>query len=98
MAEDTFEVLEDKVRRAAGLVKRLREENQALQEELSRARGRAESAERRAETAAKKGSGPSAEQLRELQALGDEVKALREEREEVRRRITRLVDALEGLE
>ena len=38
--ENSFELLEDKVRKAVELVKRLRKENKELQDELQRARPR----------------------------------------------------------
>jgi uncharacterized coiled-coil DUF342 family protein len=56
---DSFSLLEDKVRKAAALVRELRQRNQSLEQEL---------------------------------------RSLRQEREEVRIRIARLIEVLDGLE
>ena len=77
--ENNFELLEDKVRKAVELVKRLRKENRELQEEH-------------------KHRAASGEDARKAAALAQEVKDLRHEREEIRRRIAKLVEALDALE
>jgi len=45
--EHGFDVLEEKVRRAAELVVRLRKENKALLEDMAKAKGRLQDAEKR---------------------------------------------------
>lgn len=95
--DNSFELLEEKVRKAADLVKRLRKENKALDEDLGRARGRLQQAEKRLE-ALEKQMGASADHARDVEALGRELEGLRKEREEVRARIAKLVEVLEGLE
>ena len=82
--ENAFDQLEEKVKKAAEVVKRLRQENRTLQEELGRIR--------------EKGKGASAEESRRTDALGQEVKDLRAEREEIRRRIAKLVQVLDALD
>jgi predicted nucleic acid-binding Zn-ribbon protein len=93
--ENGFELLEEKVRRAAELVKELRGENRRLQEEVQRHQGRLAEAERRMEGGERH---RPADQAGKLDALKQEIQTLRQEREEVRRRIARLVEVLEGLE
>lgn len=95
--ENPFGQLEEKVRRTAELVKRLRRENKALEDELGQSRGRLQEAEKslsalEQQTGAKGASG------REREANEQELQALRQEREEVRRRISALVEILDALE
>jgi predicted nucleic acid-binding Zn-ribbon protein len=94
--EEGFELLEEKVRKAADLVKRLRKANHDLEEERSRLGARVKEAEKRLETLEKqRGSSPDAPRR---DALAEEVAGWRHEREEIRRRIARLVEVLDGLE
>lgn len=95
--ETSFELLEEKVRKAADLVKRLRKENKDLQEDLGRLRPRLLEAEKRME-AVEKQRGASAEEARQVEALKQEIQGLRQEREDVRRRIAKLVEVLEAVE
>ncbi len=92
-----FDVLEEKVRKAAALVKRLREENQTLGEDLGKARARLEAAEKRL-SALEKEAGVSHDHARTLDDLGKQLKTLRQERDEVRGRIAKLVEVLDTLE
>ena len=78
--ENAFDQLEERVKKAADVVKRLRHENKGLLEALE------------------KGKGPSAEETRRAEALAQEVKELRAEREEIRRRIAKLVQVLDALD
>ena len=94
--EEGFELLEEKVRKAADLVKRLRKANHDLEEERERLASRLKEAERRLD-ALEKGRG-SSEEARRRESADEEVTALRREREEIRRRIGRLVEVLDGLE
>lgn len=95
--EKSFELLEEKVHKAAGLVKRLRGENMALREELGQAQARLQQAEKSI-AASEKGRSASADEARQIETLGREVKGLRLEREEVRSRIAKLVGILEALD
>lgn len=94
--EEGFELLEEKVRKAADLVKRLRKANRDLEDERSRLGARVKEAEKRLDQLEKQrgssGDGPRRE------ALAEELAGLRHEREEIRRRIARLVEVLDGLE
>jgi prefoldin subunit 5 len=78
-------------------VKRLRHDNQGLQDELARVRPRLQEVEKAVQEL-EKGKGPSAEDTRRLESLGQEVKDLRGEREEIRRRIAKLVQVLDALD
>ena len=94
--EEGFELLEEKVRKAAELVKRLRKANHDLEQERERLGSRLKEAEKRLD-ALEKGRG-SSEEGRRREAVDEELAALRREREEIRRRIGRLVEVLDGLE
>lgn len=95
--ENAFGLLEEKVRKAAELVKRLRRENKGLEDELGHARGGLQEAEKRLSTLEKE-AGAAPVRGRERDAAEQELRALRQEREEVRRRIAGLVEVLDGLE
>lgn len=94
--ENSFDLLEEKVRRTVDLVKRLRKENKGLEDDLARARARLDEAEKTLHSLERERGAQSA-QTGQLEALGKEVKTLRQEREDVRGRIAKLVEALEGL-
>ncbi|HET6899498.1 MAG TPA: hypothetical protein VFK70_14180 [Vicinamibacteria bacterium] len=100
---DTFSLLEDKVRKAASLVRELRQRNQSLEEELPEVRKRAQRLEQelpelRTRVQDLQRALQAAENARKLVASEQEVKTLRQEREEVRVRIARLMEVLDGLE
>lgn len=95
--ENSFDLLEEKVRRTVDLVKRLRKENKGLEEDLQRARGRLDQAEKTLQ-ALEGERGAHSEKAGQAEALGKEIKVLRQEREDVRTRIAKLVEALEGVE
>jgi chromosome segregation ATPase len=95
--ENAFDQLEDRVKKAAEVLTTLRRENKTLQDELARARRQLQEAEKKAAPPAAD-KGPSAEETRRLEALGSEVKDLRAEREEIRRRIAKLVQVLDALD
>jgi FtsZ-binding cell division protein ZapB len=95
--EEGFGLLEEKVRKAADLVKRLRKANHDLEEERSRLGARVKEAEKRLDTLEKQRGSSSGDGPRR-DALAEEVAGLRHEREEIRRRIARLVEVLDGLE
>lgn len=95
--ENSFDLLEEKVRRAADLVRRLRKENKALEEDLAKARGRIDAAEKSLH-ARERDKSTSEDHARELESRERELKALRRDREEVKSRIARIVEVLEGLD
>jgi len=95
--QDGFELLEEKVRKAADLVKKLRRENKALEEDVTKSKWRVQEAEKRLvalENEAKQAGSKNGD----AEALAKELQALQQEREEVRRRISKLVEVLEGLD
>ena len=97
MENDAFDVLEQKVRKAADTVKRLRGENEGLEKERGKLRTHVQELEKRVASLEKESEkkGAGAEQV---EALTEEVKGLRGERTEIRKRIARLVEVLDGLE
>lgn len=94
--QDGFELLEEKVRRAADLVKKLRRENKTLEEDLTKSKWRVQEAEKRLEALEKEVQ--QAAKAGDTEALVTQVTSLKQEREEVRRRIAKLVEVLEALE
>jgi chromosome segregation ATPase len=95
--ENSFDLLEEKVRKAADLVRRLRKENKALDEDLTKVRGRLEAAEKSLQ-ALERQKGAAEDHGKELEVKDQELKALRRERDEVKSRIARIVEVLEGLD
>jgi chromosome segregation ATPase len=93
--ENGFDLLEEKVRKAAELVKRLRKENKALGESAEETRERLRETEKR--LAAMDRERPHAAGSNETDLEG-ELKALRQQRDEIRQRIARLVEVLETLD
>ena len=100
IVENAFDLLEERVRRAADALRRLQGENAELKKQLSRAQGALQQAEKAMEAAEKQkaSAGPSAEERRKMEALAEEAAALRREREEVRVRMARIVEILDGLD
>jgi len=95
--ENSFDVLEDKVRKAVEVVKRLRKENKDLHDQLGKAQPRLEEMEKKIEALDKQRGAATAE-AGKAESLAREVKELRHEREEIKRRIARIVEALDALE
>jgi prefoldin subunit 5 len=97
MEHDAFDVLEEKVRKAAEALKRLRGENQELEKDRSKLRAAVQEMEKRV-TGLEKQHKAAAADSGKLEALREEVEELRGERQEIRRRIARLVEVLDTLE
>jgi uncharacterized protein involved in exopolysaccharide biosynthesis len=95
--ENSFDLLEERVRRTADLVKRLRKENKGLEDDLARARGRLDEAEKTL-SGLERDRGAQAEKAGQADLLGKELKVLRQEREDVRLRIAKLVEILDGVD
>ena len=95
--ENSFELLEEKVRKAVELVKRLRKENKDLHDAVEKAGPRLQELEKKVE-ALDKHRGAAAADAGKAEALAREVKDLRHEREEIRKRIAKIVEALDSLE
>lgn len=95
--DNAFDVLEQKVRKAADTLRRLRSDKDELERERTKLRASVQELEKRVATLEKQGR-DSAAGSQKLHALSEEVEALRTERTEIRRRIARLVEVLDGLE
>jgi predicted RNase H-like nuclease (RuvC/YqgF family) len=95
--QDSFELLEGRIRKAADLVKRLRHENVRLGEDLEKTRKKAAEAEKRVNAAGQR-EGSDPQMSKRVEELDQEVAVLRHEREEIRRRIEKLVTVLDELE
>ena len=95
--DDGFELLEEKVKRAAELVKTLRQENKELEQQRRQAEARLKEAEKGL-GALEKQKGAAAANHKRVEQLDEEVATLRHEREEVRRRIAKLVAVLDEVE
>lgn len=97
MEQNAFDVLEDKVRKAAEAVKRLRAQNEELERDRTKLRAAVQELEKRVAGLEKQGKQAAADTGR-LQTLEDEAKELRAERQEIRKRVARLVEVLDSLE
>lgn len=95
--QDSFELLEEKVRRAAELVKALRQENRDLEQQRRQAESRLKEAEKGLQ-ALEKQKGTAAADHKRVEALDGEVATLRREREEIKKRLARLIEVLDELE
>ena len=95
--EDSFKLLEDRIRRAAERLKELQSENESLRKDLGASESRAEKAEKKLEEAAEAETSRESDS-KKAESLAREVKGFRKEREEIRARLGRLVELLETLE
>ena len=95
--EDSFALLEEKVQKAADLVRRLRKENKTLTDEAARSKSALQDAEKKL-VALQKEKAQTSDQSEAVDKLRSEVGQLQKERTEVRNRIARLVELLEGLD
>jgi len=94
---ESFDRLEEKVRKAVEVVKRLRKENADLQHRLDEGKRHAADVEKRVHTLEKQ-HGATSDAHKQLEALDKELKLLRSERAEVKERVARLVEVLDNLE
>jgi predicted RNase H-like nuclease (RuvC/YqgF family) len=95
--QDSFEVLESRVRKAADLVQRLRGENARLNEDLDKTRKKLADAEKRMQSPVKPAA-VDAQIDKRVGELDQELAGLRREREEIRGRIEALVTVLDEIE
>jgi chromosome segregation ATPase len=93
--EQGFDLLEEKVRKAAELVKRLRKENKGLEDDLARAKARLHEAEKRLSAMEKEASASRRVGAEDVER---ELAGLRRQRDDVRKRIERIVELLETLD
>lgn len=96
--DNAFDLLEQRVRRAAEALRRLQGENADLKKQLGRAEAGLQQAEKALGAAEKRQTAPLPAEAQKAEAMGKELQALRKERDEVRDRIARLVEVLDGLE
>jgi chromosome segregation ATPase len=96
--ENSFELLEEQVKRAAGLVRRLRDENRTLEQDVGQAKAALRDVEKRLVVLEKKGRQGPKVRAKEIESLKGEIGSLRKEREEVRGRIEKVVETLEALD
>ena len=97
MEQNAFDVLEEKVRKAAEALKRLRSQNEELEKDRSKLRSALQEMEKRVSGLEKQHKAAAADSGK-LETLQEEVNELRGERQEIRRRIARLVEVLDTLE
>jgi predicted RNase H-like nuclease (RuvC/YqgF family) len=95
--DDGFALLEEKVHKAADLVNRLRKENKLLGEAADKTKNALQEAEKKL-AALQKERAASSEHAHVAEALKKEVEQLTRERTEVKNRIGKLVELLEGLD
>jgi predicted RNase H-like nuclease (RuvC/YqgF family) len=95
--DDGFELLEQRIHKAAEALQRLKKENRDLGAELEKVRPKLQEAEKKM-AALEKERASTADGVKQLDSLQSEVKSLKREREEVKQRIGKLVDLLDGLE
>lgn len=94
--ENAFDLLEERVRRAAEALRRLQADNAELKRQLVKAQGALQQSEKALEAAQRAQSAPA--EAGPAEGLQREVVSLRRERDEVRQRLARLVEVLDGLE
>jgi hypothetical protein len=94
--ENAFDLLEERVRRAAEALRRLQADNGELKKQLVRAQGALQQSEKALEEALK--AKATAEDASKAEGHNRELMTLRREREELRARLARLVEVLDGLE
>jgi len=92
-----FDLLEQKIKKTAELVRRLQSENKTLAGQLAEAQTKLRQAVREGQEAAAS-RGPSPEEARKTEALARELDQLRGERQEMKARLARLVEALSALD
>jgi chromosome segregation ATPase len=96
--DNAFDLLEQRVRRAAETLRRLQAENADLKKQLGRAQGALQQAEKALSAAEKQAAAPNPADTQKLDAIQKEVVALRKDKDEIRDRLGRLVEVLEGLD
>jgi FtsZ-binding cell division protein ZapB len=96
--DNAFDLLEQRVRRAAETLRRLQAENADLKKQLGRAQSALQQAEKALSAAEKQAAAPNPADTQKLDGLQKEVLALRKDKDEIRDRLGRLVEVLEGLD
>ena len=96
--DNAFDLLEERVRRAAEALRRLQTENADLKKQLGRAQTALQQAEKALHAAEKQSAVSSPADAQRLDTLQKEVQALRKDKDDIRHRIGRLVEVLDGLD
>ena len=86
--QDSFDILEEKVKKAAELVRKLRKENKSLDEQVREARTKLAEAEKKL-AALEAEVGASSGDAEKLEALTTELETLKSERDQIRARVTK---------
>ncbi len=95
--EDSFKLLEERVKKAVARLRELRSENEVLRGALTAAAARAGEAEQKLRAAGERTSGEAEAAVR-LEAAEREAGDLRERQEKLRERMVVLLESLEKLE
>lgn len=95
--QDSFDLLEDKVKKAADLVKKLRKENKSLDDQLRDNKTKLAAAEKRL-TELETQMSASLGSAGQVEGLTAEVASLKSERQQVAARIAKIVSLLEALD
>jgi len=95
--QDSFDILEEKVKKAAELVKKLRRDNKSLDDQLKYNKAKLAEAERKL-LALEAEMGDAAGHAAKIDGLTAELATLRSEQEQVRTRVAKIVSLLESLD
>ena len=95
--QDSFDILEERVKKAAELVKKLRKDNKSLEDQLKESRARLAEAENKL-LAFEQQLGDSAGHAAKVDALTAEIASLKSDQDQVRTRVAKIVSLLESLD
>jgi predicted RNase H-like nuclease (RuvC/YqgF family) len=95
--QDSFDILEEKVKKAAELVRQLRRDNQSLDDELKDGKAKLAEAEKKV-AALEDQVGDTVSRGAKLARLTAEIDTMRSEQDEVRTRVAKILTLLESLD
>jgi predicted RNase H-like nuclease (RuvC/YqgF family) len=95
--QDSFDILEEKVKKAAELVKKLRKDNKHLDDQLKDSKAKVLEAEKKL-AALEAQMGDAGGQAEKIDGLTAEIEILKGEQEQVRSRVAKIVTLLESLD
>jgi predicted RNase H-like nuclease (RuvC/YqgF family) len=95
--QDSFDILEERVKTAAELVRKLRRDNQGLEDQLKENKARLAEAEARV-SALEEQAGDTVGRGANLAQLTAEIETMKGEQDEVRTRVARILALLESLD
>ena len=96
--DNAFDLLEQRVRRAAEALRRLQTENADLTKQHGRAQAALQQAEKALDAAERRPAAPSPADAQQVDTLQKELQAMRKDKDELRSRVARLVHVLDGLD